>query len=104
MTPRAAASSSTESTPAFKPNDPEAPDELYDTTDLIRRLALLNNKMFPAEQGSHPVQAYTSIRTVVNPKSAIQELRSCRAVHFSRPRHATFRCRMPIIDSLVWKR
>lgn len=50
---------------AFKPNDPEAPDELYDTTDLIRRLALLNNKMFPAEQGSHPVQAYTSINTVV---------------------------------------
>lgn len=50
---------------AFKPNDPEAPDELYDTTDLIRRLALLNNKMFPAEQGSHPVQAYTSISTVV---------------------------------------
>lgn len=50
---------------AFKPNDPEAPDELYDTTDLIRRLALLNNKMFPAEQGSHPVQAYTSIGTVV---------------------------------------
>jgi len=50
---------------AFKPNDPEAPDEEYDTTDLVRRLALLNNKMFPAEQGSHPVQAYTSIGTVV---------------------------------------
>jgi hypothetical protein len=50
---------------AFKPNDPEAPNEFYDTTDLIRRLALINNKMFPAEQGSHPVQAYTSIGTVV---------------------------------------
>jgi hypothetical protein len=50
---------------AFKPNDPEAPDELYDTTDLVRRLALINNKMFPAEEGVHPVSAYTSIGTVV---------------------------------------
>jgi hypothetical protein len=50
---------------AFKPNDPEAPNELYDTTDLIRRLALLNNKMFPAEDGIHPVSAYTSIGSIV---------------------------------------
>ncbi len=50
---------------AFKPNDPEAPDAEYDTTDLIRRLALLNNQMFPAEQGVHPVSAYVSIGTVV---------------------------------------
>lgn len=50
---------------AFKPNDPDAPEEEFDTTDLIRRLALVNNKMFPAEQGTHPVAAYTSIGTVV---------------------------------------
>lgn len=50
---------------AFKPNDPEATDELYDTTDLVRRLALLNNEAFPAEDGVHPVAAYTSITSVV---------------------------------------
>ncbi len=50
---------------AFKPNDPEDKHELYDTTDLIRRLALLNNKMFPAEEGIHPVSAYTSISSLV---------------------------------------
>jgi hypothetical protein len=46
---------------AFKPNDPEAPDAEYDATDLVRRLALINNKMFPAEEGKHPVAAYSSI-------------------------------------------
>jgi hypothetical protein len=50
---------------AFKPNDPEAPNEEYDVTDLVRRLALLNNRMFPAERGEHPVKAYTSIGTLV---------------------------------------
>jgi hypothetical protein len=50
---------------AFKPNDPEAPNEEYDVTDLVRRLVLLNNTMFPAERGEHPVKAYTSIGTVV---------------------------------------
>jgi len=50
---------------AFKPNDPEAPDEEYDVTDLVRRLVLLNNGMFPAERGEHPVKAYTSIGTLV---------------------------------------
>jgi hypothetical protein len=50
---------------AFKPNDPEAPNEQYDVTDLVRRLVLLNNRMFPAERGEHPVKAYTSIGTLV---------------------------------------
>jgi len=50
---------------AFKPNDPEAPNEEYDVTDLVRRLVLLNNDMFPAERGEHPVKAYTSIGTLV---------------------------------------
>ncbi len=50
---------------AFKPNDPEAPNEEYDVTDLVRRLVLLNNRMFPAERGEHPVKAYTSIGTLV---------------------------------------
>jgi AIPR protein len=41
---------------AFKPADPDAnADAEYDTTDLVRRIALLNNDMFPAEQGVHPV-------------------------------------------------
>jgi AIPR protein len=46
---------------AFKPNDPEAPDALFDATDLVRRLTLIHNQMFPAEEGKHPVAAYTSI-------------------------------------------
>lgn len=50
---------------AFKPNDPEAPNEEYDVTDLVRRLALLNNRLFPAEKGEHPVKAYTSVGTLV---------------------------------------
>src|ERR1041384_3843332 len=51
---------------AFKPADPEADaDAEYDTTDLVRRIALLNNEMFPAEQGIHPVAAYTSIGSLV---------------------------------------
>lgn len=51
---------------AFKPNDPEAPDADYDTTDLVRRIALLNNDMFPAQEGVHPVIAYNAIGTLVN--------------------------------------
>lgn len=50
---------------AFKPNEPGSEDAEYDVTDLVRRLALLNNDMFPAEKGMHPVQAYTSIGTLV---------------------------------------
>jgi hypothetical protein len=50
---------------AFKPNDPEAPDAEYDVTDLLRRLVLLNNELFPAQDNKHPVQAYTSIGTLV---------------------------------------
>ncbi len=50
---------------AFKPNDPNAKDAEYDATDLVRRLALLNNRMFPAQDGIHPVAAYTSIGTLV---------------------------------------
>lgn len=49
---------------AFKPNDPEAPEAPFDATDLVRRLALINNEMFPAEEGKHPVSAYTSIGTL----------------------------------------
>jgi hypothetical protein len=51
---------------AFKPNDPEAPDAEYDTTDLVRRIALLNNEMFPAQEGIHPVIAYNAIGTLVS--------------------------------------
>lgn len=50
---------------AFKPNDPSALDAEYDATDLVRRLALINNEMFPAQEGVHPVVAYTSIGSLV---------------------------------------
>lgn len=50
---------------AFKPNEPGAEEAPYDVTDLVRRLALLNNAMFPAEKGVHPVKAYTSIGGLV---------------------------------------
>ena len=50
---------------AFKPNDEEAPDAEYDTTDLVRRLVLLSNEMFPAEEGNHPVAAYRGIGSIV---------------------------------------
>lgn len=50
---------------AFKPNDLEAPDAEYDVTDLLKRLVLLNNEMFPAQENKHPVQAYTSIGALV---------------------------------------
>lgn len=50
---------------AFKPNEPGSEDALYDVTDLVRRLALINNRMFPAESGVHPVKAYTSIGSLV---------------------------------------
>src|SRR5690606_10026554 len=50
---------------AFKPNEPGSEDALYDVTDLVRRLALSNNVMFPAERGVHPIKAYTSVGTLV---------------------------------------
>lgn len=50
---------------AVKPNDTEAPDAEYDMTDLVRRIALVNNELFPAQDGVHPTQAYTSIGTLV---------------------------------------
>jgi len=50
---------------AFKPNDPDAPDAIFDVTDVVRRLALFNNKMFPAQESIHPVAAYTSVGTLV---------------------------------------
>ncbi len=51
---------------AFKPNDPDAPNAEYDTTDLVRRIALLNNGMFPAQEGVHPVIAYNSLGSLVS--------------------------------------
>jgi hypothetical protein len=50
---------------AFKPNDPEAPDAEYDVADLLKRLVLLSNELFPAQENKHPVQAYTSIGSLV---------------------------------------
>src|SRR5262249_53350325 len=50
----------------FKPNDPDVdPDADFDVTDLVRRLAVMNNEMFPAEEGIHPVQAYSGIGSLV---------------------------------------
>lgn len=50
---------------AFKPNEPGFEDAPYDVTELVRRIALINNAMFPAERGVHPVKAYTSIGSLV---------------------------------------
>ena len=50
---------------AFKPDDPETPNAEFDVTDLVRRLALFNNRLFPAQESTHPVAAYTSIGTLV---------------------------------------
>ncbi len=50
---------------AFKPNEPGSEDAEFDVTDLVRRLALINNVLFPAESGSHPVTAYTSVGSLV---------------------------------------
>ncbi len=50
---------------AFKPNDPNAAEAEYDATDLVRRLALINNRMFPAEHNVHPVAAYNSVGSLV---------------------------------------
>lgn len=50
----------------FKPNDPDVdPDSEFDVTDLVRRLAVMNNELFPAENGEHPVRAYSGIGALV---------------------------------------
>ncbi len=50
----------------FKPNDPGVdPDADFDVTDLVRRLAVMNNELFPAENGEHPVRAYSGIGALV---------------------------------------
>lgn len=50
----------------FKPNDPDVdPDADFDVTDLVRRLAVMNNELFPAENGEHPVRAYSGIGSLV---------------------------------------
>ncbi len=50
----------------FKPNDPDVDvDSDFDVTDLVRRLAVMNNELFPAENAEHPVRAYASIGALV---------------------------------------
>ncbi len=50
----------------FKPNEPDVdPDANFDVTDLVRRLAVMNNELFPAENGEHPVRAYSGIGALV---------------------------------------
>jgi hypothetical protein len=50
---------------AFKPNELGAEAAEFDPTDLVRRIALMNNRMFPAEKGQHPVNAYLSVGSLV---------------------------------------
>lgn len=57
--------SKTRSLVAYKPNDPEAADAPYELTELVRRLALLNNTLFPAQDDQHPKAAYTSLGSLV---------------------------------------
>jgi len=50
----------------FKPNEPDVdPDATFDVTDLVRRLAVMNNELFPAQDGEHPVRAYSGIGALV---------------------------------------
>jgi hypothetical protein len=50
----------------FKPNEPGVDaDADFDVTDLVRRLAVMNNELFPAENGEHPVRAYSGIGALV---------------------------------------
>lgn len=51
----------------FKPNEDGEFDEKaeYDVTDLVRRLALLNNKLFDFRQDKHPIKAYQSRGSLV---------------------------------------
>ncbi len=50
---------------AFKPNEPGYEDAPFNPTDVVRRLALVNNNLFPAERAVHPVAAYTSVGSLV---------------------------------------
>lgn len=51
----------------FKPNEDGEFDERadYDVTDLVRRLALLNNKLFDFREDKHPIKAYQSRGSLV---------------------------------------
>ena len=49
---------------AFMENDPDAPDALYDVGDLIRLLALFNNRVYPADK-KEPISAYTSEKRLI---------------------------------------
>ncbi|MFB2838358.1 AIPR family protein [Floridanema evergladense] len=51
----------------FKPNEDWEFDEKaeYDVTDIVRRLALLNNELFDFRQDKHPIKAYQSRGTLV---------------------------------------
>lgn len=50
----------------FKPNEPGVDEDAnFDVTDLVRRLAVMNNELFPAENGEHPVRAYSGIGALV---------------------------------------
>lgn len=52
----------------FKPNEDDELEEKadYDVTDLVRRLALINNKLFPFREDKHPIKAYTSRGSLVS--------------------------------------
>ncbi|AFZ13271.1 Abortive phage infection protein [Crinalium epipsammum PCC 9333] len=51
----------------FKPNEDGEFDGKaeYDVTDIVRRLALLNNELFDFRQDKHPIKAYQSRGTLV---------------------------------------
>jgi hypothetical protein len=50
---------------AFKPNDPNLDAAEFDVTEVVRRLVMFNNDLFPAEKNTHPSAAYTSIGSLV---------------------------------------
>lgn len=50
---------------AFMENDPEAPEAEYDVGDLVKLLALFNNRMYPIEKERHPTAAFMSEKALV---------------------------------------
>jgi len=49
---------------AFMENDPEAPQAEYDVGDLVRLLALFNNRLYPIDS-KDPIGAYTSEKRLI---------------------------------------
>lgn len=50
---------------SFKPNDPETQGAPYDVTDLVRRMVVMDDRLYPMADGKHPRQAYSGVGALV---------------------------------------